>query len=175
MPGIILIICFILLIILLVWKKDKNLRIPLVIAGGIDSDVDEKDSQLVSGFIFFLDWRFLFKPQSVFIGRITGESMTARGLVGDDIVIGCKVKPPKRKFNKGDLLIIRITDESKPCVGMLKIREFSENLPSGEIQTIKYVNKKPVNSEPHKRENVIAIVNKYYRSQKSINKLLVEA
>ena len=175
MPGIILILCLILLIILLVGKNDKDLKIPLVIAGGIDSDVEEKNSQLVSRFIFFLNWRFLFNPPSVFIGRITGESMTPRGLINDDIVIGHSVKRSKKKFNKGDLLIIKITDETQPCEGMLKIREFSEILPTGEIQTIKYEKNKPKKSRPHKRENVIAVVNKYYRSQKSINKILVEA
>ena len=79
------------------------------------------------------------------------------------------------KFNKGDLLIIRITDENEPCMGMLKIREFSEILPSGEIQTIKYEENKPIKSRAHNRKNIIAVVNKYYRSQKSINKILVEA
>jgi SOS-response transcriptional repressor LexA len=170
---IVIIVCVVLLIILELKKNVKETKIPVVVASNPDREIRKSEKRLISNCIFFLEKYFLTNPKNSFIGRIDGDSMNARNIQDDDLVLGRKVNSIVEKFNKGDLLIIKITDESKKGVGKLKIREFKEYLDNGKIQTIKYIGDKPVESKPHKNEDVIAVVNRFYRSPKTLTKILV--
>jgi hypothetical protein len=173
MPGIILISCVILLIILLLNRKTVETKVQPVIAGDADTICEIKEERLVSNFVFFLDMKHLVNSKNAFAGRLVGNSMVGRGLHRDDVVLGKFVDAKREKLKKGDLVIIRITDTSKKGFGSLKIREFADYLDGDCIKTLKYVDNKTVESSPHKILSVVAVVNRYVKSNRSLNKVLV--
>jgi hypothetical protein len=174
MLGVIFLFCVFLLIYLL-WNSNSAVTIiKPVIAGAADSICEIKESKLDSNFVFFLSSRHLFNRKNAFIGRLTGESMSAIGLHRDDVVLGKYIHSDRDKSNlrKGDLLIIEITDPSLKGYGSFKIREFSHTIDKDYIQTVKYINNCQQKSSPHKLEDVVAVVNKYVKSNRSLMRIL---
>jgi hypothetical protein len=173
MAGYLLLFSILLLIILLLFNNRAEVRVPNIIAGDADTIVTVDASSIRSNFIYFLDKQVFLRPKSVFIGKLIGNSMDTRGLYCEDIVMGRNIKTPlTEKFNPGDLLIIKISDNSRLGYGKLKIREFKEDLEDGKIQTIKYENDLPINSAPHSKKDVIAVVDRIVKSNRALRRVM---
>jgi hypothetical protein len=175
MLGIFLIICIVGLVITLLLDTKNPFSIPHIIAGDADTVVNVDQSLLRSKFTLFLDKDLILRPKETFIGRVVGNSMEMRGLTYDDLVIGRKVNPTKSDLKKGDLVVILISDTERKGFGKLKIREFDHYIDEKLIQTIKYQNGLAENSTPHNLIDVIAVVDRFVRSDKLLKTVAVVA
>lgn len=174
MAGYLLIFSILLLIVLIFINNKSEVCMPNIIAGDADTIVTIEESRIRSNFIFFLDKEVFFKPKSVFIGKLIGNSMDARGIYCDDIVLGKKLKNPlEENFAPGDLLVIKITNPERRGYRKLKIREFKEELSGNKIQTVKYINNEKVDSAPHNKGDVIAIIDRFIKSNNALKRVII--
>jgi hypothetical protein len=174
MAGYILLVSIILLVVIIIFNSKSRVKVPHIIAGDADTVVTIDESQLQSNFTYFLDKEVILRPKTVFVGKLIGDSMDMRGLCCNDIVLGKKISDPlNSEYNPGDLLIIKISDPTRGGYGKLKIREFKENIDNENIRTIKYMNSLPIVSRPHLKIDVIAVVDRFIKSNHTLKKILV--
>jgi hypothetical protein len=173
MAGYILIFTIVLLVVLLIINNKADTKVSHIIAGDADTIVSIDASTMRSNFIYFLDKEVFLRPRNVFVGKLIGNSMSARGLLCDDVVFGRKVtNPMTEKYQPGDLLVIRITNPERYGFGKIKIREYKCDIDADQIQTIKYENDQPKESHPHNRVDVVAVVDRYVRSSRALRRVL---
>jgi hypothetical protein len=168
MPLLVLIICAVITLVLYVIIRKMKEPIPFVLAGNVNAPVKINRDFMASAPIF-LDKELLFSRKKTFIGKIGGSSMSARGLNYGDIIIGRKIDAKIDKLTAGDLIIIRISDPSKPTYGQVKIREYQYDVDDLYIQSIKYDDMgNPIPSSPHKKEDIVAIIDRYVKAKPSL-------
>jgi len=144
----------------LVLKKSRPLEI--VTAGDINRENSMLEGRQFAALPIFLDG---FKPisrQKYKRYAVDGDCLNVRKISNGDVVFCSLFKSNEvENLMPGQILLIRITKEC-PKKGQLKLREFYSYLPDQPdcIQTIKYMNNKPVMSTPHLKVDVLGIVNK---------------
>lgn len=144
--------------IVILYRDEKDI-IPGVIAGNVDQDMEEVDASVEFRRRDIPIYKNgLYNKKRHFAGVLLGDSMIARGLKKDDIVLGKRIKNPEAEsLNKGDLVIIEFTNDKN--INKLKIREFEE-VKDDEIITCKYENGERKLSHAHKLDKLQAIIDR---------------
>jgi len=138
---------------------------PEKIPGGIDDAVDLEKKIQPGKFIFSPDWNLVLKAKESMVGRLKGNSMKARGLCRNDLIIAKPVEDRIQNLNKGDLILIETRDEKNPGSVKLTLREFDGELENGKIKTIAYNHFCPVRSAKHHKKDIVAVVEKFIKQE----------
>lgn len=133
-------------------KADEDYVVPL------------EKSQLVKKCLFSPYWDLILQMNGSFIGRINGNSLKARGLVRNDIVVAKPVDKNCLNPKKGDLIIVKDSSDKMNMNSFFSIQEYAGELDNGFIQTICYKKFNPVKSTNHKTIDIIAIVQRHIKN-----------
>jgi len=99
------------------------------------------------------------------VGRLKGNSMKARGLCRNDLVIAKPVEDKLQYLKKGDLILVETSDEKNPGSVKLALREFDGELENGIIKTIVYNRFCPIKSAKHHKKDIVAVVEKIIKQE----------
>ncbi|HNX66015.1 MAG TPA: hypothetical protein PKH02_03980 [Bacteroidales bacterium] len=138
---------------------------PEKIPGGIDDAVDLEKKIQPGKFIFSPDWHLVLKAKESMVGRLKGNSMKARGLCRNDLVIAKPVEDKLQYLKKGDLILVETSDEKNPGSVKLALREFDGELENGIIKTIVYNRFCPIKSAKHHKKDIVAVVEKIIKQE----------
>jgi hypothetical protein len=147
---------------------------PEKIPGDIDDAVDLEKKIQTGRFLFSPDWNLIMRARKPLVGRLKGNTMKARGLCRNDLVIATPVDDRIQYLNKGDLILVETRDKEKPGQVKLALREFDGEMENGYIKTIAYNRFNPIKSVKHHKKDIVAVVEKCIRQEQLlINPLTV--
>jgi hypothetical protein len=139
---------------------------PEIIPGDIDDAVDLEKKIQTSKILFSPDWNLVLGTKKSLIGRLKGNTMKARGLCRNDIVIATPIAEQMQYLNKGDLILVETRDEKKPDSVKLTLREFDGELANGYIKTIAYNRFCPTRSAKHRKKDIVAVVERFIKYER---------
>lgn len=145
---------------------------PEKIPGDVDDAVIIENKFNTGKFLFSSEWNLVFKIRKSFVGRLKGNSMKARGLCRNDIIIANPVGDIKPQLKKGDLILVETSDPHNSGKSKITLREFDCELANGYISTIAYDRFCPVKTACHKTKDIIAVIDSHIKYERLTQKPL---